>query len=141
MDKKPLMLVVKHTHKEWTNYMRKIALECGIPDSYRMILNFLLNHPGTNQKDLAKHCSNTTAAINRTIKEMHADGYITKETDGRDMRYTRLFLTERGKQRAECVRKKIREADSIITSVLTPEKEAEIIKLLDLISNTIKEEL
>lgn len=141
MDNRPLMLVLKHTYKEWANYMRKLALEAGIPDSYRMIIMYLSRHPGASQKDLAEYCQMTPAAVSQTIKEMQLTGYINKEASDGDKRLVQLYLTEKGKSSAERVHTKIHEADQIITSVLSKEKEEELIKALNLLSDTIRREL
>ena len=141
MDNKPLMLVIKHTYREWTNFMRKLALEAGIPDSYRMIVMYLARHPGTSQKDLAEHCQTTPAAVSQTIREMQLTGYITKETSTEDKRFAKLYLTEKGQSSADRIRTKIHEADRIITSAITKEKETELIEVLNLLSETIRKEL
>ena len=141
MDNKPLMLVIKHTYREWTNYMRKLALEAGIPDSYRMIVMYLSRNPGASQKDLAEHCQMTPAAVSQTIKEMQLTGYINKEASKEDKRLVQLYLTEKGVSGAKRIRTKIHEADQIITSAITKEKEEELIQALNLLSDTIRREL
>ena len=40
MDK-PLMLAIKNVYKLWASYMRLLAAETGIPDSYRMVLTYV----------------------------------------------------------------------------------------------------
>jgi len=141
MDNRPLMLVIKHTYKEWTNYMRKLALEAGIPDSYRMIVMYLSRNPGASQKDLAEYCDMTPAAVSQTIREMQLTGYINKESSLGDRRLVQLYLTEKGKSSAERIRTRIHEADKIITSAITKEKEEELIEALNLLSETIRKEL
>lgn len=141
MDNRPLMLVIKHTYKEWTNYMRKLALEAGIPESYRMIIMYLSRNPGASQKDLAEYCEMTPAAVSQIIMEMQLTGYINKETSLSDKRLVHLYLTEKGKSSADRVRTKIHEADKIITSAITREKEEELIEALNLLSDTIRREL
>ncbi len=141
MDNRPLMLVIKHTYREWTNYMRKLALEAGIPDSYRMIVMYLSRNPGASQKDLAEHCQMTPAAISQTIKEMQLTGYINKEASKEDKRLVQLYLTEKGRSSADRIRTKIHQADRIITSAITKEKEEELIEALNLLSDTIRREL
>jgi DNA-binding MarR family transcriptional regulator len=135
------MLVIKHTYKEWTNYMRKQALEAGIPDSYRMIVMYLARNPGASQKDLAEYCQRTPASISQTIREMQLTGYITKEISNEDKRFARLYLTEKGQSSADRVRTKIHEADRIITSAITKEKEAELIEALNILTETIRKGL
>lgn len=140
MDK-PLMLVVKKTYKEWSNHMKKIAAQVGVPDSYRMILTFLLRHPGSNVKDLAAHCDVTTSSISQTIKEMELTGYIRKAADDDDLRFLRLNLTEKGTETAEKIREKFREANSKITESIGEEKEKELISLMHRLSEIIEKEL
>lgn len=141
MKQRPLMRMIHLAHQEWAHYMRKIALEVGVPDSYRMILMFLSRHPGASQKDLAEYTEKTYAAISQTIKEMSRTGYLTKSVDSRDQRFAKLFLTEKGMDCADRMNGKIREADKIITSVVTPEKEKEMVELMALICDTIQKEL
>lgn len=53
---KPLMLLIRDTYRLWANYMKGVAARAGVPDSYRMVLTFLLRNPGVSQKELAAHC-------------------------------------------------------------------------------------
>jgi len=141
MDNKPLMLTIKQTYKEWANYMRKLALEAGIPDSYRMIIMFLARNPGASQKKIAEHCQKTYASISQTVKAMLQADYLTKEINTADQRYAQLYLTEKGQSGVNRIKNKIHEADRIITSVITPEKERDMIDLLDKLNETIRKEL
>lgn len=121
--------------------MRRCALEVGIPDSYRTVILFLSRHPGANQKMLAEFSDKTTAAINQTVKEMLAGQYIRKETDETDQRYTKLFLTEKGQQKAELLRNRLGQSDDKITAAVTEEKERELIAMLDELYRVIREDL
>ena len=138
MDQQPLMRMVHCAHREWTNYMKKMALEAGIPESYRLIIMYLAHHPGASQKDLSEFTQKTYAAVSQTIKEMQLAGYLTKSVKTDDQRYAQLCLTEKGMESAGRIRDKINEADRVITSVLTPEKEAEMVRWLERICETIR---
>lgn len=140
MENKPLMLMIHHTHREWKKYMQKLALESGIPDSYRMIIMYLDRNPGASQKDLAEHCQTTYASVSQTIKDMLASGYIVKKNGEKDQRYKRIYLSEKGQAGVNRIKSKIYEADQIITSALTPEKESDMIKQLELLCETIRKE-
>ena len=135
------MMTLGRTHKEWVNHMRKCALEVGIPDSYRMAIMFLSKHPGANQKQLAEFANKTTAAVNKTVKEMQSDGFVMMETDENDRRYTRLFLTEKGSLKADVLRDRLHRSDDIITARITKDREEELIALLNEVYSVIKEEL
>ena len=141
MDNMPLMLAIKHTYKQWNDYMQRLALEAGIPGPYSMIVMYLAKNPGTSQKELADYCQKTYASISQTIKEMQSSDYVIKQTDVNDQRYAKLYLTEKGLACANQVRSKIHEADKVITSIITPNKEKELIEIMELLKNTIQKEL
>ena len=72
---------------------------------------------------------------------MIAEGYIEKETDENDRRYTRLYLTEKGNEAALKIRERLYISDEKIASFITTEKEDEMIKLLDMITDCIRREM
>ena len=135
------MMALGRAHKEWVSHMRKCALEVGIPDSYRMVIMFLSRHPGASQKELAEFSNKTTAAVNKTVKEMQTEGFVMMETDENDRRYTRLFLTEKGNLKADVLRDRLRRSDEVITEKIGKDREEEMIALLNEVYSVIKEEL
>lgn len=140
-SRRTLMMALSRTQKAWERHMRACALEVGIPDSYRTVILYLSHHPGASQKMLAEFSDKTTAAINQTVKEMLANEYIRKETDGSDQRYTKLFLTDKGCEKAERLHGRLGQSDDKITAVLTAKKEDELIALLDSLYTVIREDL
>ncbi len=141
MKPRTLMMAVGHTHREWGNYMRRIAMGLGVPEPYHRIIMFLSRNPGANQKQLAEFLGKTNAAISQTVREMQLTGYLCKETDEADQRHFRLYLTDKGKECEARIRERIYEADRMITATITPEKEAELITLLEQLCESIPKEL
>lgn len=139
--KRSVMMAIGRTRRAWVDHTRAVAQEIGIPDSYRTVISFLSRHPGTNQKEIAEFANITTAAVNQTIKEMVADGYVRKETDENDRRHTKIFLTAKGEETGLKVREKLSHSDDVITAAITPEKEAEMIELLNKIYDCIRRDL
>lgn len=139
--KRTVMMAVSRTRRAWSDHTKAIAMEIGISDSYRAVIAYLARQPGANQKNIAEFCNVSTAAINQTLKDMIADGYVKKETDETDRRYTKLFLTEKGEETAGKIREILHCSDEVITSAITPEKEAEMIALLDKIYDCIRRDL
>jgi DNA-binding MarR family transcriptional regulator len=138
---KPLMLLIRDTYRLWANYMKGVAARAGVPDSYRMVLTFLLRNPGVSQKELAAHCGITTASVSQTVKEMGLTGYLKKEADDKDLRYVRLYLTEKGEACAKEIREAIHQADARVSAQLTWEKEKHMRELLDELARIIETEL
>ena len=141
MRKRSVMMAISRARRAWTAHTKAVALEIGIPDSYRTVISFLARRPGANQKEIAEFADITTAAVNQTIKEMVADGYVRKETDENDRRHTKIFLTDKGKETGQKLREILRRSDEVITAAITPEKEEEMIELLDKIYDCIRRDL
>lgn len=139
--KRTVMMAIGRTRRAWTEHVRAVALKVGIPESYRPVIMYLVREPGANQKDIAKFADITTAAVNQIVKEMVREGYVEKMTDESDRRYTRLYLTEKGMDTAGKLRELLHRSDEVITSMITPEKESEMIELLDKIYECIRRDL
>ena len=139
--KRSVMMAIHRTRRAWLEHTKAVAQEMGIPESYRMVIMYLLREPGANQKNIAEFANITTAAVNQTVKEMLANGYLEKQTDEQDRRYTKLYLTEKGSEIAYKLRERIRVADERITVEISQEKEAEMIELLDKIHDCIRRDL
>lgn len=136
-----LMRSVVKTRRAWNNFVREVALEEGIPDSYRTVLMYLLRHPGAGQRNIAEFAGITTSAVNQAVKSMLEENYLVKETDASDKRNSKLYLTEKGEVVATEVFKKLDAADDAISLRIGAEKEAELIALLDEITEYIRRDL
>lgn len=139
--KQALMKSVARARRAWDNHMRAIAYEIGIPDSYRSIIMYLTRKPGASQKDIAEFAHVTTSAINQTVKKMLVDDYLRKESEDCDKRYSKLFLTEKGMLASEKLRERLHISDERITEWITPQQEAEMIALLDKLTDYIRKDL
>ncbi len=139
--KKSLMMAMARTRRAWNNHVKEVALAVGIPDSYRTIILFLARQPGANQRNIAEYADITASAINQTVKNMIAEGFLRKETDSCDKRHSKLFLTKKGEDTARKLRERLHTSDKVITALITPEKEAEMIALLDKITDCIRRDL
>lgn len=140
-EKRRVMMALARTRRAWLGHTKAVAQELGIPDSYRMVISYLARKTGANQKNIAEFANITTAAVNQTVKDMIADGYVEKVTDESDRRYTKLYLTPKGEAIALKLREILHHSDDVITETITPEKEAEMIELLDKIYDCIRKEL
>ena len=136
-----LMRIIRGISKLWANEMRLAAASVGVPDSYRMILAFLLRCPGASQKELAAHCGITTASVSQTVKEMALRGYLRKEPDEKDQRCVKLYLTGKGEECAKRILEKITRAEEAVTRMLTREGELELRRRLEDLTRILEKEL
>ncbi|MBE7067588.1 MAG: winged helix-turn-helix transcriptional regulator [Ruminococcaceae bacterium] len=136
-----LMRAIGRARRAWDNHVKHVTLIEGIPDSYRTVLMFLLRHPGSTQRNIAEFAGITTSAVNQVVKNMQEESYVVKETDPVDKRNCKLHLTEKGTVIATEVFNKLDASDDAITTHFGAEKEAELIALLDELTEYIQEEL
>ena len=134
------MMAVGMTHFVWEKCNRTAAARLGVPESYLKLILFLSRRPGAGQKEIAEFSHVSTAAVNQTVKEMLEAGLIRKEADETDKRRSRLYLTDEGEAAAERMRQSFEDRDARITAALTPEKEQELIGLLDTVRACLEEE-
>ena len=139
--KRTLMMAMGRTRRAWNNHVKEVAHSIGIPDSYRMVISYLHRNPGANQRNIAEFADVTTSAVNQTVKNMLEEGYLHKDTDECDKRHSKLYLTEKGEEIGKKLRERLSMSDEVITDVVTPEKEAELIALLDKITDCIRRDL
>ncbi len=129
------------TYKLWTEYMRSIALDSGIPDSYRLVLTYLLYNPEANLKDIAQYRNIRMASVSQIVRDMERDGYLDKKTDNSDQRYIHLTLTEKGLSSARKLQEKIDSSDSKMIQIFGADREKEVIKAMDELSQIITEKI
>ena len=134
------MMAVGQTHFIWEKCNRAAAARLGVPESYLKPILFLSRRPGAGQKELAEFSHVSTAAVNQTVKEMLLAGLLQKEADVTDRRRSRLYLTDKGAAVASRLRQSFEDRDARISAALTPEKEQELISLLDLVRASLEEE-
>lgn len=140
-QKRTLMMAIARTRRAWNNHVKEVALTLGIPDSYRTVISYLHRNPGASQRNIAEFADITTSAINQTVKSMQEEGYLRKETDDCDKRHSKLYLTEKGEEIGKKLRERLSASDEVITDLVTSEKEAELIALMDKITDCIRRDL
>ena len=139
--RKTLMRAVAKARRAWQNHVRDIAMAEGIPDSYRTVFMFLYRHPGSGQRNIAEFAGVTTSAINQAVKSMLEEDYLRKEVDPTDKRNSKLYLTDKGRSVAEKLIGKLDASDDAITAMIGAEREAELIAILDELTDFIRKDL
>ncbi|NLB35966.1 MAG: winged helix-turn-helix transcriptional regulator [Clostridiales bacterium] len=60
------------------------------------ILEYLNSHESCTQRELADYLMVSPPSVTMSIKRMQKAGLVEKSTDERDMRYSRIRITEKG---------------------------------------------
>lgn len=133
--------VYTKTNKEFDEIYHKIALHYKLSDSSFWILYFLyaVKRPCT-QMEICKEWNFSKQTVNSTIKNLENMGYITKENDEDNKLYKKIRLTSLGKEVAEKTVKNVMILEDIAFSKISEEELDIIIKLLQKVLSSFKEE-
>ncbi len=87
--------------------------ESGLTPGHPKILDYLKNHDGCVQKEIARGCHIEPASITVILKGMESKGYIERKMLGGDRRSLYVFLTDKGKQYVEYLNEKFDKVESV----------------------------
>ena len=73
----------------------------------------------------------------KTLQKMEKDGYVLRKPDEYDLRATRVFLTEKGREIDDRIRKRIHEEEALAMVDLTESEYETLVKLLTKIKSSI----
>lgn len=80
--------------------LTRYGLHPGQPE----LLQYIRQHPGCSQRQMAEDAGVTAASIAASFKRMENAGFIRRRADTADLRCNRVYLTERGeKELAYCM--------------------------------------
>ncbi len=89
-----LLIHVSHLHfKKLHGYLNKIGLYKGQPH----LLRLLWSQDGQTQKELAAAMSIQPSTLAKMVSRMEHSGYLFRRTDSKDMRVSRIYLTQAGR--------------------------------------------
>ncbi len=101
----------------WKN-VRDAGLD--MPVMHAVVIEFLVTHPETYQKDLEAAFQVNRSTITKIIQAMERRGYIRRESVSKDARLKRVFLTEQGMALHQIVAETIQMTDAQLMSTMTP---------------------
>ena len=115
-----------------------------IKPSELMLLGFMIHHfslekEGVKVSDLSYKMGITPAAVTHTINSLEGGGYVERIADPADRRIVLVRPTKKGKHAIEAANAKRLERLTGLVSFLGEEDSKELIRLLSLTLNYIKE--
>ena len=97
----------------------------------------LYQQDGISQEELAKRLLVDKATITRAIKKLEAENLVYRIRDEKDKRCYKVYVTEKALDIKEEVFKKIHVWDETLKQSLTKEEEAQMIYLLQKITDSL----
>lgn len=100
---------------------------------HEWILSYLFWHRDepVYQRDIEREFSITRSTVTNILQLMERKGYIERQSVPQDARLKRLVLTEKGACIHEKTMQSLHQTDEFVESLLTPEENAELLRLLN----------
>lgn len=105
--------------------------------SGRALLLELSKRDGRTQLDLVKATHLKAPTISVVLQKMEHEGIVRRVPDQYDLRATRVYLTDKGKELDNRIKKRIREEEAHAMSNLTESECETLMKLLEKIKKNI----
>lgn len=112
-----------------------------ISHGFRRILFHLAHNDGMTQLQLVKLTHLTAPTISVALAKLESDKFVIRKTDEKDMRQVRVYLTEKGREHDNFVRRKCRETEEIMLKGITKEEQEQLCDLLKrLLKNLVEKQ-
>ena len=114
------------------------CLEYGITAPQSCVLFDLLDHEGSNVKDIAARVQLDSSAVTGVIDRLYKEELVKREEDPNDRRSLNIYLTAKGRQLAEDLFPTGREFNLYLRSLLDEDRAETFEKLLKAIDEKVQ---
>ena len=104
--------------------------ERDLSQSQAFVLGYLVQNPGTIQRDIARVSRTSAASVSSLLQGLERRGLIDRRTEGADERTKRVFATDAGGELIAGFAEAMHAADDIILAPLSGDEKATLLALL-----------
>lgn len=123
-------MYVNDVAKLFNTTVSRATERVGISHGYRQILFHLAHNDGVTQLQLVKLTHLTAPTVSVALVKMEKEGLVRRETDEKDMRQVRVYLTEKGREKDDFVRNKCYETEEKMLSGVTEQEKKELCRVM-----------
>lgn len=135
---KSVGMVLSEAAKVLHEKLRHACESVSMPQGYHMILATLARNDGVTQLEIAKRSKLKPPTVSVTLQKMETDGILIRETDPKDQRQVRVFITEKGKELNKRVWCAMEEVDKKFVKGFSPEEEAQLRNFIERLKNNLE---
>ena len=126
------------THKRLHDALRRASEKAGLPEGYRKLLFHLEHGDGLTQLELAKKAHLSAPTVSVTLKRMESDGLLHRESDEKDQRNTRVYLTAEGRELNARVFESMLRVDAELVKGFSPEEQESFRHMLERMNQNLE---
>lgn len=123
-------LLINEIHKLFHDRVRTQSEALGFKTGYRQILRFLARQDGVTQIDIARDSHFKAPTVSVTLKKMEEEGLVRRESDAKDQRQTRVYITDKGREMERKLFNQFMECEDILVNNISEEEQAYLCEIL-----------
>ena len=112
----------------------------GLSSGQPKVLDFLLEHDGCMQKEIARACSVEAASVTSLLNKMEKDGLVERKIPRENRRVSLVWLTDLGREKARSVRGAFDELEEALFKGFTQEERTALLEMLVRIHDNLRQE-
>jgi DNA-binding MarR family transcriptional regulator len=133
-----LIDLLREVNQSISGHVRNVLSQHGLGFTTMIIIRQIKVEPGITISELARRSNIAKSHISNTIKELGIKGWVETQTDSRDRRILRLYLSKSGIENLEMIAAAIRERLSNLLSGISETRTVEIIESIRDIQAALK---
>ena len=126
-------------HQLLLRKLQELMVVEGLSSGQPKVLEFLLEHDGCMQKEIAQACAVEAASVTSLLNKMERDGLVERRIPRDNRRVSRVWLTETGWQKARTVRCTYEKLEAMLLAGFTPEEQRQLLGLLERLQLNLKQ--
>jgi DNA-binding MarR family transcriptional regulator len=123
-------MLISEISKLFHDKMNKNSETLGFKNGYRQILRYLARKDGVTQIDLVRATHLKAPTISVTLKKMEEEGLVRRESDAKDQRQTRVYITDKGREMERKLFNQFMECEDILVNNISEEEQAYLCEIL-----------
>ena len=124
---------IRRLHQISVGIFHQVAQDLGITPVQYAALQTVHNHPGSDQRTLARLIALDTSTTAGVVDRLEARGLLTRNTSPGDRRVRLISLTPAGRQLLSDAIPRMAQAQELILAPLSPRQRIEFMHLLQLL--------
>lgn len=106
---------------------------------HRVLLHIYKCEKAPTQKEIAEFFDISSAAVAVTLKKLEASGHIRREAEKNDMRFNRIYVTEKGEKTLKDTKALVDEVDFFMFKNFTDDELKAFAECLEKMQNNLRE--
>lgn len=122
-EEMPIMMLINELSRLFHNRMRDEGERIGMQDGFRHLLFHLSHEDNLTQLDLVRRTHLKAPTVSVALRKMEDAGLVSRSTDQRDQRQTRVVLTDKGRELDGRMQESIRRTETLFSRGLSDEEQ------------------